>query len=704
MKSLWFRCALFVLLAVLAGCGGGGGGNSGGNYVAPPAPQLGTPKLSGSVTDSSGQPLSGATVSIYNTAQTTNTDASGAFSFASPPQGSQVMTISMTGYQSQSVPLYVPEGSYTVNVAMQSLGTLSGGVAVSTSPAGASIALDGVAQTAVTNTTLTGLTPGPHTVTLSMAGAVSATLSFNIQSGQTVTLPTHTFLAAFDINQQVISDYLDILAQANLTEDMVTYLAVIDDTYSSSTLADKAALEALLDSTFASFDFVQSDYDIIGFNFVGLFAEVWVYETFTVRMQQATSPSGFVTYTGRQMVYQIWSAQIGDWRLAYEQTGDGAYVILTEGMPIGTTQAISINTKTVLPDGSVTTTAAAAAATDASGRSIPVVLLNGDYFTFFRGELAPGISSISVQVTDQNNVSYNMNIPITYTAFDPAPTAAKVFGTYGIHDAQFRNPDGLATDSAGNIYVIDGDNHRVEVFDSNGNYLRQWGGVEGAGDRALLNPSFMKIDSQNRVYISDIDADKVKVFDASGNHIRSIGGSGIGDGQFNGPTGIWIDNAAGRLYVCDSGNLRVQVFDLDGNFVRKYTNSSIETPWDIVVNSAGVMYIVPDEKANVNLFDAATGDYITSIGSALGRSGALDGLFQISSLALDANDNVYVYDWYAAGDSYVKVYDPNGMMITMFGGRGTEPGQFTGSGFLHVAQNGDVIVSDTRNTRVQIFR
>lgn len=701
MKSLGSRCVIVVLLVLLAGCGGG---NGGGSYVAPPAPQVGTPKLAGTVADSAGQPLAGAAVSIYNTALSTTTDAAGAFSFDTPPSGSQVLTVSLTGYQSQSVSVYVPEGSYTVNVAMQSLGTLSGSVAVSSSPAGASIAVDGTAQTSVTNATLSGLTPGPHTITLTLAGYESATLSFNIQSGQTVTLPSKTLIAAYDVNQQVISDYLDILAQANLNEDKVTYLAVIDDTYSSSTLADKAALEAQLDSSFTNFDFVQSDYDIIAFNFVGIFAEVWVYETFTVRMQNAVSPSGFATYTGRQMVYQVWSAAVGDWRLAYEQTGDGAYVILTEGMPIGTTQAVNVSTSTNLPDGSVTSVAAAAAATDASGRALPLVLQNGNYFAFFKGEMTPGASTIAVQVTDQNNLTFNMTIPITYTAFQAAPTVAKVFGTRGIHDGQFINPDGMATDSAGSIYVIDGDNRRVEVFDSNGNYLRQWGGVQGSGDRALLNPSFMKIDSQDRVYISDIGSDKVKVYDTAGNFIRSIGSSGVGDGQFNGPTGIWIDNTASRLYVCDSGNLRVQVFDLNGNFVRKYTDSSIETPWDIVVNSAGVMYVIPEGKANVNLYDSATGNYITSIGSLLGRAGALDGLYEAVSLALDSSDNVYVYDWYAAGDSYVKVFNSNGMMISMFGGRGTAAGQFTSSGFMHVAQNGDVIVADTYNSRVQIFR
>ena len=331
------------------------------------------------------------------------------------------------------------------------------------------------------------------------------------------------------------------------------------------------------------------------------------------------------------------------------------------------------------------------------------MLQGTNYFTFFQGALTPGQTIISVQVTDQNNIAYNLNIPITFTEFEPAPSVAKVFGTNGVHAAQFRNPVGLATDAAGNIYVIDGDNHRVEVFDADGNYLRQWGGVEGAGDRALLDPSFMKIDSQDRVYISDIGADKSKVYDTSGNFIRSVGGAGSGDGRFNGPAGIWIDNAAGRLYVCDTGNKRVQVFDLNGNFVRKYTHASLETPWDVAVNSAGVMYVIPEQKANVNMFDSATGDYITSLGSTLGRN-ALDGMFEAMALALDAQDNVYVYDWYAAGDSFVKVFNTSNMMITMFGGRGTAPGQFTSSGFVHVAQNGDVIVSDTYNSRVQIFR
>ena len=48
-------------------------------------------------------------------------------------------------------------------------------------------------------------------------------------------------------------------------------------------------------------------------------------------------------------------------------------------------------------------------------------------------------------------------------------------------DGQFNGPNGVATDSSGNVYVADTDNNRIQKFDSNGNFITKWG-FDGDGD------------------------------------------------------------------------------------------------------------------------------------------------------------------------------------------------------------------------------
>ena len=58
------------------------------------------------------------------------------------------------------------------------------------------------------------------------------------------------------------------------------------------------------------------------------------------------------------------------------------------------------------------------------------------------------------------------------------------WGTRGGGDGEFRWPLHLVIDGAGNVYVSECSNDRIQVFDQRGRFLRKWGS-EGSGERGV---------------------------------------------------------------------------------------------------------------------------------------------------------------------------------------------------------------------------
>ena len=147
------------------------------------------------------------------------------------------------------------------------------------------------------------------------------------------------------------------------------------------------------------------------------------------------------------------------------------------------------------------------------------------------------------------------------------------WGSFGSGDGQFYFPRGVAVDqNDGSVYVVDMGNHRIQKFDTSTNVLPQllakWGGSPEAGHASsalaqeagqLRNPWGVAVDGAGDVYVSDAGNQRVQKFDKEGNYITQWGGYGNGDGQFNFPYGIAVD-ARGSVFVVDSGNTRVQQF------------------------------------------------------------------------------------------------------------------------------------------------
>jgi DNA-binding beta-propeller fold protein YncE len=154
-----------------------------------------------------------------------------------------------------------------------------------------------------------------------------------------------------------------------------------------------------------------------------------------------------------------------------------------------------------------------------------------------------------VSATDESDIAGD--------SFNPS---VAVIGTSGQGDGQLLFPNAAMADSQGRIYVSDGNNGRISVWDSQGNFLYNFG--RGVGEGALSLPRGIYIDEYDRLYVVDAVGQNIKTYDVSGaepSFLYAFGGFGMGDGEFNYPNDITTDKR-GRIYVVDRENNRIQVW------------------------------------------------------------------------------------------------------------------------------------------------
>ena len=136
-------------------------------------------------------------------------------------------------------------------------------------------------------------------------------------------------------------------------------------------------------------------------------------------------------------------------------------------------------------------------------------------------------------------------------------TFSSSFGSHGSSDGQFNWPWDVALGSTGNVYVADGGGGCIQVFISEGKFLRKFGKKGSGGE--LYSPSSVSIDSDDIVYVTEYYNHHVSMFTSEGQFLRSFGMKGEGPGQFNAPNGIAVDKD-GLVYVSDADNNRIQIF------------------------------------------------------------------------------------------------------------------------------------------------
>ena len=168
-------------------------------------------------------------------------------------------------------------------------------------------------------------------------------------------------------------------------------------------------------------------------------------------------------------------------------------------------------------------------------------------------------------------------------------------------------PLGVSFDHDGNIYVTDvtPDKHRVLVLDQKGS-LKLSFGKQGSGDGDFLFPNQVAVDATGRMFVSDGNNGRVQMFDPSGKFLGLIG-RGATKGDLALPRGLAVDDSDHLLFVVDTSRHAVQYYDISGTlpaFVNSFGNSGNEEtdlafPTGISVSGGGRVYVSDREHNRV---------------------------------------------------------------------------------------------------------
>jgi uncharacterized protein (TIGR03437 family) len=203
-------------------------------------------------------------------------------------------------------------------------------------------------------------------------------------------------------------------------------------------------------------------------------------------------------------------------------------------------------------------------------------------------------------------------------------------------------PRGLSASAQGEFIFSDYGNNRIRrvdsggyVFDAGGNGSKAFSGDGGPAVSAGLDPNDVATDKAGNIYVADTSNHRIRRIDKATGRITTVAGNGSpgfsGDGgnatsaQLNRPTGIELDGA-GILYIADWGNARVRKVDLTGAISTiagtgdSHFNGEAGTalltnisPYDVFVDGPGNIYIVDRENDRIRMLSVVAATAIVAV-------------------------------------------------------------------------------------------
>ena len=307
--------------------------------------------------------------------------------------------------------------------------------------------------------------------------------------------------------------------------------------------------------------------------------------------------------------------------------------------------------------------------------------------------------------------------------------------------ARFDLPFGVAMDAAGSLYVADANNHTIRKISPSGvvstlaGLAGASGSIDGTGTEARFNnPQGVAVDTTGNVYVADVSAHTIRKITPAG-LVSTLAGQagawGSTDGtsgdpttaRFKQPAAVAVD-AAGNIYVADSNNHTIRqitpagvVSTLAGLAGTSGTTNGtgslarFNVPYGVAVDKDGYVYVADRNNHTIRKITISAGvGAVSTLAGQAGASGFTDGtataasFYMPSGVAVDADRNIYV----VCANTIRKITSSD-VVSTFAGWVGTSgstdatgtAARFNAPSGVAVDASGYVYVADTTNNTIR---
>jgi ABC-type Fe3+ transport system permease subunit/sugar lactone lactonase YvrE len=280
---------------------------------------------------------------------------------------------------------------------------------------------------------------------------------------------------------------------------------------------------------------------------------------------------------------------------------------------------------------------------------------------------------------------------------DPLREPDEIWLDTGTGPGQVVYPRGIAYSPKDDTFFIVDRSAHVQHLDRNGKFLNDWFMPLSQQGK----PVGLTVGPDGNLYVPDTHYHRVMVYSSGGKLLRQWGERGTGPGQFIYPTDIAFDRD-GNVLVSEYGdNDRIQVFDREGKYLREFGRfgsnpGEFSRPQSMLVDGDYV-YVTDACNHRIDVF-RTDGTFVRM----MGRPGSAPGEYRFPyGLDRDQDGDLIVCEF---GNNRVQKIDKQtGRSKAMWGGAGREPGRLAYPWGVCVDKRGRIIAVDAGNNRLQVF-